>query len=152
CQKCAANRCQNQTPDEDVKNECPDGACRTGKCDGAGGCDVRNDGSDPSGLCQKMCQTGSCAPGGKCQPVAQGQQVGGCDGMCQQCNGNGACTSETSVTCFADADADGFGNKDATRMVCGRCPSGFVSDSTDCDDGNAAVHPATDMKPVTFHT
>jgi hypothetical protein len=151
CQACAAGRCQNQTPDEDLKNECPDGACRTGKCDGAGSCDVRNAGPDPSGTCQGTCKTGSCAPGGKCQSVPQGQQASGCDGMCQQCNGAGSCSSEASATCFADGDADGFGNRDVSRIACGKCPSGFVSSGTDCDDANASAHPATDASPVTFH-
>lgn len=41
---------------------------------------------------------------------------------------------------FADADGDGFGNIDDTTTACEQ-PSGYVSDSTDCDDSNAAASP-----------
>jgi surface protein len=41
---------------------------------------------------------------------------------------------------FADADGDGFGNAAITINACSQ-PSGFVSNSTDCNDANANVSP-----------
>lgn len=41
---------------------------------------------------------------------------------------------------YADADGDGYGNAGVSLLSCTQ-PSGYVSDNTDCDDGNNAVHP-----------
>jgi len=43
-------------------------------------------------------------------------------------------------TYYIDADADSFGNAAVKILSCTR-PSGFVSDSTDCNDANANIHP-----------
>jgi len=45
------------------------------------------------------------------------------------------------LTFFQDADGDGFGNASVTTLACS-APPGFVSNSGDCNDGNAAVNPA----------
>lgn len=42
---------------------------------------------------------------------------------------------------FADADKDGFGNVLQFNFSAGQ-PNGYVADSTDCNDSNAAVHPS----------
>jgi len=42
-------------------------------------------------------------------------------------------------TVYDDSDGDGFGDPDAEHEVCD--PSGYATDATDCDDGDAAVHP-----------
>lgn len=44
------------------------------------------------------------------------------------------------VTWYADGDSDGFGSAETTEDACD-APSGFVADSTDCDDTDAAVYP-----------
>jgi hypothetical protein len=41
---------------------------------------------------------------------------------------------------FRDADQDSFGNRYVWVPAVGR-PAGYVADSTDCNDGNAAIHP-----------
>ena len=41
---------------------------------------------------------------------------------------------------FPDADGDGFGNPDLQLTQCW-APAHYVTDQSDCDDGNAAVHP-----------
>jgi hypothetical protein len=46
----------------------------------------------------------------------------------------------TSQTYYADADGDGFGNPSATLLAC-TAPNGYVLNSDDCDDTNAAINP-----------
>jgi len=41
---------------------------------------------------------------------------------------------------YADVDGDGYGNANATTQACGTL-TGYVSDSADCNDGNASIHP-----------
>ena len=45
------------------------------------------------------------------------------------------------VTCYRDADGDGYGDPAVTGRFEVSCATGYVADNTDCDDGNAAVHP-----------
>jgi Putative metal-binding motif len=47
----------------------------------------------------------------------------------------------TGQAWYADADADGFGDPSDT-VVSSTAPSGFVADSTDCDDSSSAINPA----------
>jgi hypothetical protein len=70
----------------------------------------------------------------------------GSAGKCQCPN----VTCNAGVACqifYQDADADGYGNKNgvlgttAKAGCAGVPPSGFVADNTDCDDGDANVHP-----------
>jgi hypothetical protein len=44
---------------------------------------------------------------------------------------------------YADADADGFGDPNASILACA-APEGYVDDATDCDDAAAAAHPGAD--------
>ncbi len=41
---------------------------------------------------------------------------------------------------YEDFDTDGYGNPFVTQSVCTQ-PLGYVADNTDCNDGNAAIHP-----------
>jgi hypothetical protein len=41
---------------------------------------------------------------------------------------------------FADLDLDGFGDLSSDSIAC-NIPLGYVTDSTDCDDTNPAIHP-----------
>lgn len=49
-----------------------------------------------------------------------------------------ACCIET--TFYQDSDKDGFGNAAVSTQAC-TAPEGYVSDSTDCNDNNAAINP-----------
>jgi hypothetical protein len=46
----------------------------------------------------------------------------------------------TLITYYADADNDGYGNISVTTQACVQ-PSGYVTNSTDCNDGNNSIHP-----------
>lgn len=48
-----------------------------------------------------------------------------------------------SVTWYADADKDGYGNPDEPVRSCDdQPPDGFVDDASDCDDADSRVNPA----------
>src|SRR5207244_2580651 len=61
-----------------------------------------------------------------------------CNNLDDNCNGQ---TDEGVMTTFyRDADGDSYGNASVTTQACS-APSGYISNSTDCNDGNSAVHP-----------
>jgi len=52
-----------------------------------------------------------------------------------------ASTADASKSTFyADGDSDTYGNAASTALACST-PSGYVSDASDCNDGNASVFP-----------
>ncbi|MEY4127485.1 MAG: hypothetical protein RL737_1674, partial [Bacteroidota bacterium] len=64
---------------------------------------------------------------------------------------NGACAAVNSntvtatylapVTYYQDSDGDGFGKNNVSQSNCAGAPTGYVSQSGDCDDLSAAVNP-----------
>jgi hypothetical protein len=138
------------------------GACRTtcsdpahcaanDYCTGTGACLAKKADSIPCTL-PSECTSGNCS-GGVCCNTA-------CDGVgltCAQAGHLGQCqcmgvTCAAGVACqifYRDADGDTFGNASGT-IAAGTAtpgcmgvapPAGFVADKTDCDDGDANVHP-----------
>ncbi len=65
-----------------------------------------------------------------------------CDGDDNDCDGD---TDESdasdAATWYLDADSDGYGGSDTSTVAC-NAPSGYESTYSDCDDGDASVHPA----------
>ena len=61
-----------------------------------------------------------------------------CDGVDNNCNGQ--IDENAKTTYYRDADGDGYGDPNTVTEDCTQ-PSGYVTDNTDCDDNNAAVHP-----------
>jgi subtilase family serine protease len=55
-------------------------------------------------------------------------------------NCNGVVDEGVKLTFYADVDGDGYGNPAASIMACAQ-PGGYVTNNTDCNDGNANVHP-----------
>jgi len=65
-----------------------------------------------------------------------------CDGLDNDCDGE---TDEPEAldagAWHPDLDGDGYGDGSAGVTSCSR-PAGYLADGSDCDDGDAAVHPA----------
>ena len=62
-----------------------------------------------------------------------------CDGLDNNCN-NEVDEGLTFVSFFLDMDGDGYGDPQTERISC-VVLSGYVMDSTDCDDTNAMINP-----------
>jgi hypothetical protein len=62
-----------------------------------------------------------------------------CDGIDNDCD-NSIDDGLSSTTYYVDSDSDGFGNNAFPEVSCTQ-PDGYVTDNTDCDDGNNAVNP-----------
>jgi hypothetical protein len=61
-----------------------------------------------------------------------------CNGIDDDCDGN--IDEGVTTTYYRDFDGDGYGNATVSQQACS-APSGYVANSTDCNDSNAAVHP-----------
>lgn len=86
-----------------------------------------------------------CDP--KSQATCQGNDLVSCtaDGLlvktaCPNGCQNGACVSCTKKPYYKDSDGDGYGNPGVKVDECAQ-PAGFVANSSDCDDSDAAAHP-----------
>ncbi|MCP3142295.1 RCC1 domain-containing protein [Pyxidicoccus xibeiensis] len=62
-----------------------------------------------------------------------------CDGLDNDCNGQ-TDDGSASSNWYRDADGDGHGDAAVSTQACGQ-PSGYVSNSNDCNDTNASVKP-----------
>jgi hypothetical protein len=64
-----------------------------------------------------------------------------CDGIDNNCDGEiDEAGAEGSLTWYADADGDGFGDGATSEEACA-APSGFVGNDTDCDDTDPRFNP-----------
>jgi ELWxxDGT repeat protein len=100
-------------------------------------------GTSGVGLCHngtQICTSGdwghSCP--GEVTPVAET-----CNGQDDDCNGQ---TDEgVQSTFYRDQDSDTYGNATVSALACS-VPSGYVTNNTDCNDNNTAMHPnATEL-------
>ena len=66
-----------------------------------------------------------------------------CNGIDDDCDGDIDTDAVDAETWYADADGDGYGDPATSETTCD-ARSGWLSDSSDCDDLNAAVHPDAD--------
>ena len=63
-----------------------------------------------------------------------------CNGLDDNCDGQA--DENTGFTWYADADSDGYGDPLVSQTSC-TPPTGYVQNSTDCDDTDSAVNPAS---------
>ncbi len=64
-----------------------------------------------------------------------------CDGSTDE-DCDGSIDEGLTSTYYRDADVDGYGTASTTTEACSE-PSGYVSDSTDCNDSDAGVNPGS---------
>jgi hypothetical protein len=71
-----------------------------------------------------------------------------CDTLDNDCDGlidgnDDDVVDDTASDWYADTDGDGYGDAESTRQVCDSDASvtGFVDDSTDCNDGDGTISP-----------
>jgi hypothetical protein len=63
-----------------------------------------------------------------------------CDGLDNDCNGQVDDNAVGVGTWYRDVDTDGYGVTANPLQQCSQ-PAGYVANSTDCNDANAAIHP-----------
>ncbi|MCB9795473.1 MAG: VCBS repeat-containing protein [Alphaproteobacteria bacterium] len=71
-----------------------------------------------------------------------------CDDVDNDCDGriddaDSSLDTTTASRFYSDSDGDGYGDASAPRLACEQ-PSGTVTDSSDCDDADAASYPGAD--------
>ncbi len=63
-----------------------------------------------------------------------------CDGVDNDCDATTA--DGPMATWYADVDGDGYGDASSTTTSCESAVTGYVTDWTDCNDGDGAINPA----------
>ena len=100
-------------------------------------------GLDSDTLVQCYAPTGYAALGGECDDSDSAVNPAAtevCDGIDNDCEGNAdGADAVDANTYYADLDGDSYGDPTNTQAACSQ-PSGYVVDSTDCDDDNDAVY------------
>ncbi len=120
--------------------------CGTDDSAGSGGCGAQS-GSSGSTSDAEMDWDGDgyTASDGDCDTTDASSYPGAsesCDGVDNDCDGS---TDESGAsgesTWYSDSDGDGYGDSTSSLDACDQ-PSGYVSDSSDCDDAEATTSPA----------
>jgi uncharacterized protein (TIGR02145 family) len=101
--------------------------------------DVRLDDQDEDGyVLNNEC---GVIPMGDCNDLDAAINPGAteiCNGIDDNCNGQ--IDEGVKTTYYQDSDEDSYGNASVTTEACS-VPLGYVTDNTDCNDNNAAIHP-----------
>jgi len=107
--------------------------------------DADSDGYGTSSTTTSACSapTGYVSTSGDCNDGSSSAYPGRaetCDSLDNDCDGS---TDEgVTTTYYRDADGDGYGTSSSTTTGCS-APSGYVSNSSDCNDSNSALNPNT---------
>jgi hypothetical protein len=107
--------------------------------------DNYGDGGSSSSSCNQP--SGYVADGTDCDDGDSAQYPGAdeyCNGEDDDCDGTIDEDDALDVsTWYADTDSDNYGDSSITDIDCNQ-PTGYVADSTDCDDGDSAQYPGAD--------
>jgi hypothetical protein len=133
----ATELCMGDGKDEDCDGAVDEGVETTYYADADG------DGYGDQGLVQTGCEppTGYVANATDCDDLDDAINPGAievCDEQDNDCDSN--VDEGVETTYYADMDNDGYGDGSTTVEACSK-PTGYVSDSTDCDDLNDAINP-----------
>ncbi|MFM7618626.1 MAG: MopE-related protein, partial [Bacteroidota bacterium] len=123
--------------DDDCDTAVDEGALITYYFDGD------NDGYGVSSNTLQACTppTGYTALSGDCfdaSPVINPAATESCNGLDDNCDG---IIDNATVTYYSDADGDGFGSTNLITAVGCTPPTGYVSNSSDCNDTNSNAYP-----------
>ncbi|MCB9744701.1 MAG: hypothetical protein H6740_19055 [Alphaproteobacteria bacterium] len=112
--------------------------------------DSDGDGYGDDSLSELACEQpeASSATGGDCDDANAAVNPGAqevCNSVDDDCDAliddaDDSLDATTGATFYADADGDGYGDAATSTQSC-EAGSGYVADSSDCDDGEAAVNP-----------
>ncbi|MCX6747175.1 MAG: MopE-related protein [Candidatus Pacearchaeota archaeon] len=139
CGTCSSN---HGTP------SCNSGSCSIacnagyGDCNGdatSDGCEINLLDSDNShcGTCATVCTSGKTCVSGTCTTSCiSTTEV--CNGLDDDCDGQ--VDEGVKNTYYHDGDSDTYGDAGHSTQACSPL-AGYVSSSSDCNDGNAAIHP-----------
>jgi len=128
CEKCEGGACVPQSTDEDLKDQCSDGDCVTGFCDGAGACGIEPQGT----ACTddgNICTDNECGGAGTCIAI---NNINPCDDG-NACTHTDTCSGGTCSGITYSCDDD----KVCTDDVCngdGTCTN--TNNTAPCDDGS----------------
>jgi hypothetical protein len=106
------------------------------------------------------CESSRMLCGGSCFLRTDTHHCGSCDTVCPlPANGRATCDGKECaiacdqgfapsgggcaklVTCYPDADGDGFGDPAGAASLPGSCPATWVTKAGDCDDTDSAAYP-----------
>ncbi len=110
--------------------------------------DNDGDGYGHNGRTAESCEqpSGYVAQGDDCDDGLSSVNPGAdetCNEVDDDCDGLTDNSPVDGVTWYRDSDGDGYGSSTTTRDACEQ-PSGYVSNSEDCDDTRPAVNPSVD--------
>ncbi|HND31737.1 MAG TPA: putative metal-binding motif-containing protein, partial [Myxococcota bacterium] len=99
---------------------------------------------------------GTLANSDDCDDAANAVHPGAtelCDSIDNNCDGQvDPASSVDASTWYADSDADGYGDPASSTQACTQ-PAGYGTDTSDCNDQDAAVHPGAGCDYVsTFYS
>ncbi|MFY1826978.1 putative metal-binding motif-containing protein, partial [Myxococcus fulvus] len=105
--------------------------------------DVDSDGYGNTSVSTQNCRqpAGYVSNASDCNDSNSGIRPGAsetCDSVDNNCNGS--VDEGVTTTFYRDADGDGHGNASNPIQACSVPPS-YVTNATDCNDGNASIHP-----------
>ncbi len=141
CQACRDNKCVMQAATEDVKDECAEGDCTTGFCNGTGGCGFKS----AATVCRAA--AGPCDAEEKCTGLSAECPVDGYKPSTEACR-NASAPCEDNAKCSGNSAACPANPFKPATEVC-RDATDLCEEAARCS-GNGATCPATNpLKPGT---